>query len=68
MYGFSALSSLQERAADLRNAAANEAAARAARSQVRLAAREAAEAAAKRREQSAAFSWESHRLARSSNY
>ena len=68
MFGYSALSSLNDRAADLRNAAASEAAARAARSKVRSEAREAAAAAARRRDQSAAFSWESHRLTRGASH
>jgi len=68
MFGYSALSSLNDRAADLRNAAASEAAARAARSKARGEAREAAAAAAKRRDQSAANTWESHRMARSASH
>lgn len=56
--------SLNQRPEDLRRAAAHQAAARAARSEARRVARKDAEAAQQRRDQSAVFSWETHRLLR----
>lgn len=63
MIGYSNVirSNLYQRPEDLRQAAANHAAARAARSEARQVARKAAEAARQHRDQSAVFSWETHR-------
>lgn len=53
---------LHRRPEELRRAAANHAAGRAARSEARHAARKAAAAAALQRDQVAAFSWEAHQV------
>lgn len=61
-YSNSLTASLHQRAEDLRQAAAHQAAARAATSERRRTARRAADARQFQRDQRAAFSWESHRV------